>query len=393
MSCATLAAGLVAVVFQGESAPVKLAPDTIRMLLTWEVAEGRHPTADSIGELSGIAMDAAGNVYASDFSAMKVWVFDAMGRSLPAIGRKGRGPGEFEAPTGIAVGPDGRLYVRDLVLVTRFATDPATGRLTRYEDAFRGPAMSDWRSMHATRFDASGRIYYPAFNTIGRSKRTGLFYAFSRTGELVDSIVVPAFSGAPASTASVRLSANGGRMLRGLNHVPFAPLPTWDITPRGTLVSAAGPLYEIRETDAQGRETRVYRRSTSPERIPPRIRQDSIASLRARLDSVPVPLDRVEGMPPEVRSLRLPETYPPFMSVHAATDGRVWVRRWVAGDRDESVFDVFEPDGRFSHVVVLPRMIAVAPTPSLAVDKIAAVGVDRETGANTILRFAMAGRR
>ena len=45
------------------------APDTVRMRLAWEVAEGRHPTADSLGELSGLAVDRTGNVYVSDFSA------------------------------------------------------------------------------------------------------------------------------------------------------------------------------------------------------------------------------------------------------------------------------------------------------------------------------------
>jgi len=115
------------------------APDTIRMRLAWEVVEGKHPTADSLGELSGIAVDPAGNVYASDFSATKIWVFDRTGRSLPGIGRKGQGPGEFAAPTGIAIGPDGRLYVRDQVLATRFAADPTTKRLTRYENGFHDP--------------------------------------------------------------------------------------------------------------------------------------------------------------------------------------------------------------------------------------------------------------
>jgi hypothetical protein len=363
------------------------APDTVRMHLVWEVAEGKHPVADSLGELSGIALDSGGNVYVSDFSAIKVWVFDRNGRSLPGIGRKGQGPGEFEAPTGLGIGPDGRLYVRDLVRVSRFAPDPATGRLTRYESAFRGPAMADWRSMLATRFDASGRLYYPGFNMVDRSLRTGWYFRYAATGALVDSLEVPAFPNAPSPTAHVRLSATGGRMLRGLNHVPFAPLPTWDVTPRGTLLTGSGHPYLIRETDRAGREVQRYRREVSPDRIPLRQRQDSAAALRARLDSVPVPLDRVEGMPPDVRSVRLPELFPPYMAVYAASDGRVWVRRWPAGDSDRTVFDVFEPDGRLRSVVVLPRAIAVNPTPALSLAGVAAVGIDPETGANIVLRF------
>lgn len=361
-------------------------PDTIHMRLAWEVAESRHPTADSLGELSGITVDHAGTVYVSDFSATKVWVFDANGRSVPGIGRKGQGPGEFQAPTGVAVAPDGRLYVRDVARVSRFGADPQTRRLTRFESVFPGPTSSDWRSMHATRFDSAGRLYYPAFNIVDRSKRSGFFIRFSPAGTIMDSVLVPAFEDAPMSTAFVRLSERGGRMLPGLNSAPFAPLPTWDITTRGTLLTGDGRSYVIRETDAAGREVRVYRRQVAAERIPAAERRDSAAALRARLDSVPVPLDQVQGMPPDVRAGRVPEVFPPYMAAYGGADGRVWVRRWVPGSR-QSVFDVFDPDGRLRVVVVLPNEIAVRPTPVLSLSGGAAIGIDRETGANTILRF------
>jgi hypothetical protein len=91
-------------------------------------------------------------------------------------------------------------------------------------------------------------------------------------------------------------------------------------------------------------------------------------------------------MPPDVRAGRVPEVFPPYMAAYAGTDGRVWVRRWVAGSR-ESVFDVFDPDGRLRAVVVLPNEVAVRPTPVLSLSGGAAIGIDRETGANTIVRF------
>ena len=79
-------------------------------------------------------------------------------------------------------------------------------------------------------------------------------------------------------------------------------------------------------------------------------------------------------MPPDVWALKLPETYPPYMAVYSGLDGRIWVRRWVANGQSRSVFDVFEATGRFR-------------TPALSLEGIAALGVDRETGAFTILRF------
>jgi streptogramin lyase len=91
--------------------------DTIRFALRWEISEGAQAVAESLGVLSGVAVDRAGNVYVSDRGAAKVWVFDSLGRSQRGIGRKGKGPGEFDSPTGIVVGPDGRLWVREIYSV------------------------------------------------------------------------------------------------------------------------------------------------------------------------------------------------------------------------------------------------------------------------------------
>lgn len=363
--------------------------DTLKMVLRWEVSEGVHPTADSLGKLSGMAMDSSGVVYVSDIADARVWVFGPDGRSLPSVGRKGRGPGEFTSPTGLAIGPDGKLYVRDAALVSRFALD-ADNRLTRFEVGFRGPMLADWTSLRATRFDRAGHLFYPAFNTVDRTQATGWYYLFTLGGELRDSLSVPAFPRAPTSTAWVRLDANGGRMLAGLSHVPFAPLPAWDVTPRGTLLSGDGETYLLKETDAGGRVVREYRRATSPDRIPARERRDSLAALGARLDSISVPWSQVQGVPAAVRARELPEHYPPFIAAYAAEDGRVWVRRWVPNGDARTVFDVFESDGRFSHVVELPRSIAAYPTPVLTLRSIVAVGVDAETGAHSVLRFSAA---
>lgn len=319
--------------------------DTIRMTLAWSTAAATHPLADSIGEISGLAVDSAGVVYASDFAAFRIWVVARNGRSLPAIGRKGDGPGEFQAPTGLGIGPDGRLFVRDIARVSRFGPDPATGRLTNYESSFQGPAMPDWRSKRPSRFDAAGRLYYPDFGTLRRDRTAGYYLRYGSTGKREDSVRVPGFPNSPKSTAWVRTSPSGGRMLAGLNHVPFAPLPTWDVTPRGTLVIGSGATDRIEELAPDGQVGLVLERTMPPVPIPAWLRRDSVAALRARLDSVPVSLDRVEGMPAEVRELRLPESFPPYMAVYSSPDGMIWVRRWPATNPNSSVFDVHSSSG------------------------------------------------
>ncbi|MGE0439022.1 MAG: hypothetical protein AB7I13_01205 [Vicinamibacterales bacterium] len=133
----------------------------------------------------------------------------------------------------------------------------------------------------------------------------------------------------------------------------------------------------VHEIGWRGDTIRTDRRTPPIDRMPDRIRDDSLASLKHRLDSIPVPLDRVEGLPDDVRKARLPKTYPPLLAVSAGIDGRVWVRRWAVQGEDRTYFDGFEADGRLRAVVALPREIAQSPTPWLSLSGIAAVAVNR----------------
>lgn len=179
-------------------------------------------------------------------------------------------------------------------------------------------------------------------------------------------------------------------MLPGLNHVPFAPVPTWDVTPRGTLIIAEGKDYVVRELDSRGRLIREFKRNVPVARIPDRARRDSLAALRQRIDSLGASFARAEGVSEDVRAQRLPEHFPAVMAVYSDDDGRVWVRRWTADYGTRSTFDVFEADGRHLAEVILPRSIAVLPAPILGLTDVVAIVVDPETGGNGIVRFTAA---
>jgi hypothetical protein len=371
----------------GAESAFQVDADTVYMDVAWEVAPGVHPSADSLGEVSGVAVDGSGNVYASDFLAFAVWVFGRDGRLRFKLGRQGEGPGEFEAPTGPAVGPDGRLYVRDVYRVSVFGLDSATGLLTEFADSYSGPVYADWRSMRATRFDTSGALLYPGKRWLEDGTSTPYVIRFTPAGVLTDTIFVPAMANSPQLTAWVRTGPGGGRMLGGLNHVPFAPLPVWDVTSAGTIISGDAVSYDLAETERDGTVVAALHRDVPIETISEGERRDSVRALRTRIDSVPVSLELVQGMPEEVRSLDVPDTYPAYMAVYVDADGAPWVRRWSIGGRDETIFDVFASSGEYRHTVVLPRAIQLEPTPFLSSRVVAGVTKDPLTGENIILRF------
>ena len=56
-----------------------------------------------------------GEVFVADFGNHRVAVFSQDGELIRTIGSQGTGPGQFSSPTGVAISPDGELYVSERV--------------------------------------------------------------------------------------------------------------------------------------------------------------------------------------------------------------------------------------------------------------------------------------
>lgn len=369
---------------QAQESRVQHARETTR------IGEGERSEA-SFGTITGLAIDARGHLYVSDAQDHRVLVFDAAGRQVGTIGRKGQGPGEFQHPTSLAIAKDGSLWVRESNRVQRFVPERDGGPATKFGSQVGSLFMTDWMSTRTGVVDRDGRFHVPvAYGTRdkGFSVHVQMMQRIDGSGNKVDSLLVPWYDNAPPLTASYRISENSGRMLTGLNHVPFAPVPRWASSPSGTIISGSGLAYELRETDAAGREVRRFTRASAPVPIDAAERRDSLRALEARLDSIPVPVSQVLGMPDDVRLKKLPSHYPHFRELVVTASGDVWVRRWTsAAERGTSRFDVFSPDARFQGTMVLPADLTGSP--SLVVNGRWAAGVviDTETGLQSVVRF------
>ena len=369
--------------------------DTVRASLELTIGEDSRDAPHQFGAISGLAVDREGRIYVADLQETHVTVFSLSGKRLATIGRKGRGPGEFEGPSGPALAADGALYVRDIARVTRFTRDPATGLSTKHDRDFRGPLYPNWTSRRASRVDRDGRFLHPDTRSRIGGEIRHVYLRYSAQGAFIDSLPVPSYPNDPPTSAVLRISASGGRMIRGLNHTPFAPLPVWDATPASTVISGDGIAYVLVETDASGRTLRRFERAVTPARIPSSERSDSARALKARIDTLPVPLAQLEGVPEDVRAQRLPSVYPQYMAVFAAEDGTVWVRRWPpAGRGGETFLDVFDARGAFLTTVILPVALAAGHHPVLTGDAIVGVTIDRDTDLESVvrLRFRLGGR-
>ncbi|HET9869085.1 MAG TPA: NHL repeat-containing protein [bacterium] len=86
-----------------------------------------------------VAVGPQGDVVATDFGNHRLLKFDPNGKLIFSIGKEGKGPGEFEQPSGVYVDPEGKIYVCD-TFNYRIQKFDAQGRfLKSWEHAFYGP--------------------------------------------------------------------------------------------------------------------------------------------------------------------------------------------------------------------------------------------------------------
>jgi hypothetical protein len=366
--------------------PVVQRADTIRGRILATIGEN-SATPFLLGEISGIAIDDSGRIYITDFQDPRIVVFDSRGRHLATIGRKGQGPGEFTAPTGPTLGPDGALYVRNMEQVVRFTRDPRTGIASRFDRSFVGPTLPPWRSKLSSLVDRRGRFHFPLEVGLPDGLTHYAYRRYATTdGRKLDSLPVPIYPTSRSTWASVPTGPNGGRVVRGLSMVPFHPVPVWAISSSGTIISGPGDRYELIETDSLGRAVRTYKRAVPAERVPPRERGDSLRALRQRIDSLPIPIGQVRGASEEVKSQKLPDTYPFYRSVAVAPAGELWVRRWNSGELAKStVVDVFRADGPYLKTIVLPMGCATLPSIAVRGRIAACMVIDGDTGAESVV--------
>ena len=345
------------------------------------------------GDVTSVAADRHGRIYVADRLSPSVRVFGSDGGFMAWIGREGEGPGEFMWPVDVLPAADGRLFVRGQ-RITAFAAGDASEYPDLVVDTWSIPPYANSSSWRARLVD--GFYYYPHYSS-RRDEPVDYFYMkYGPEGLTGDTARVPGVGNLSRQfTAFYMVSQGSGRMVDGLNIAPFAPRADWDMTGRGTIVVGDGERYELREFDRDGRLLRTIPGPELERRPVPRAeRADSMRALEARIDSLPVPLEDVLHVAPEIRRGEIPDSLPAFTAVHVGASDRFWVERWPQeGMGSSRYYDVLEYDGRHAGTVVVPEPLLADPPPFFGEEVIVGVVVDPVTGVHTVvvLRFGLGG--
>ncbi|MCB2016448.1 MAG: 6-bladed beta-propeller [Hydrogenophaga sp.] len=123
----------------------------------------RHIAGDDWVHPSAVAVNPDGSrLYVVDTGRVdseshRVHVYDAGGRRLAVIGRRGEGPGEFNLPTDAAVAPDGTLWVLDAGNFRVQAFEQNGNPLRRFGSV--GSGLGQFARPRGLAVDAQGLVY------------------------------------------------------------------------------------------------------------------------------------------------------------------------------------------------------------------------------------------
>jgi hypothetical protein len=316
---------------------------TVREVLSIGALEGID--AEQFGQIVGVDVDEAGNVYVLDAQAGEIRVFGPEGEHLRTTGEHGQGPGQLGQALGGIFLVDGEMLVPDL----------QNQRVNRYSP--------DGESLGSFRVDLTGGIPIrwdgPVSGLLVAQKR---FVAFADTAGVApsgDPIVAMASDGTIRDTL-LTLPTGGSFDLSsdGPSFNFFASEPIWDAGRDGRLASGMNAEYRIELRGPDGALQRVVVLPVEPRTVTERDQEVMLDAIREAAMQ--------QGAPPQAVDMMLSratfaEYYPLFASLLVGPDGTLWAQRIRTGDElaggaegtfdpqdlGSTVWDVFDPEGRY----------------------------------------------
>lgn len=355
------------------------------------------PEESTFGRIVGLAVAPDGTIYVADQQVPALRKYAPDGSYLGLVGGAGEGPGEYSRPDGgLAVLPDGRIALRD----------PGNARIQLFgpdgEPAGTWPVRGSSFTSRPLYVDTTGHVYHMVFDFGQEETRVRLAVFDPETGSegAVDTLDVPEWDVETPTLEAVHVSEEGGTS-RSRRSVPFSPRDVWTFHPRGWFVGGVTDRYAVYLFRDDGPVLRIEReREPVPVRPGERdnVRERTVAAMRTT-----DPDWRWDG--PEI-----PGTKPPWRSVFAGREGRIWVQLHTPAEpipedeigadedlpgerpperwREPLVFDVFEPDGRYLGRVEAPEGMDLSPGPVIRGDRVWAVARDA-LGVDYVVRYRL----
>ncbi len=354
--------------------PIAWSADTIRV-----IGDEPEEQFDGVGS-SGLAGDAAGDLFLLDGLGGRVLKFGPDGRFVRAFGRKGNGPGELGSSVALGLGPGDSLWVDDLGNMRIDVLPQGDG------DA-RDIALDLSRGMPSS-FAVGRDGYVMAMRPLPGGFRVGPSEpdtAAAQAPRPADAPTIPIVRmdarGAAVATLwrapvpkeiETRSDNGGGATFAMRTPRAFEPQLRWGALPDGGIVVVDGAEYLLHVIDADGTERLRIRRDPPPRATTDADREaerDRIRSARALRGGPRITVAVTNGGAPSVgassgggpiapdvkalaerlaRGVTFADVIPRVVGLRVDRRGRIWVG--VSEEHANTVdrIDIYEPDGRLA---------------------------------------------
>jgi hypothetical protein len=302
------------------------------------VAEGA--TENMLHRVAGGFRFPDGRIVVANGGTQEVRVYDARGRFLSGAGRRGEGPGEYTQLS--RVFPFGDSILAYDFRLQRLSILSGDGKYAR---SFNMPRLRDGYSAQPVGTLSDGTIVVQATRQFmmgdsphGVNRESAVLYRVSRTGQALDSIAAVAGWERYVRTVNV-----GGRTGFTVHALPFARMPA--VAVRGDRVFVgASDRYEI---DVYSRDGKRERRITYNQPNRKVTRADIDRFRTSRIASAAAQSDLYKQRTEEaLREMQMPDVMPAYSTVHADSEGNLWVQDYRAEGETHTRWTVFDRNGR-----------------------------------------------
>jgi len=314
--------------------------------------------------VQGIQVGGDGNIFVLDRGNHRIQKFDREGKNQQTIGKKGQGPGEFEAPLNFSLDLRNNLYIYDNRKIKIFnhrgeflRSFPVSAFIREFAVDFEGDIMANATFYEGGVADRMARLVIIKINAGGKIEKK--IAEFSDFGPRI--IITP--------TATRTLSSNHEYRPRLL----FAPLDD------KIFIYGYSAEYQIIKIDEKGNILSKIQNEEQSQLISRREKEYIIQ--KTEEGAVRAGMKVSKKVIEEVCHFRKYRTY--FNAIFTDEKGRIYVRRVksVLDEGNEINFDIFSKNGYFLYKTKLPF------TPrTIKNGFIYYVKVDEDTGEIKIIR-------
>jgi hypothetical protein len=332
------------------------------------VEEMRISSADDSGPgtLSNprvLEVDGAGRIYVIENQPMELRVYGPDGRYLRTLMRTGSGPGEVQQAIGLAWDPSGHLWVVDQQNARYTVFDTVGARLAEHRRPVSGFFTWQWAGV----ITGTGEVI-----EITGAPRASEFrqvaVRLDSTLTATDTVQLPYWKGPAFEIRREGMHASYS--------VPFAPSLLWHLDGRGSIWSSITDRYRIVQQTLKGDTVRIVEREVGPVPVTAAEKDSGIARLRSFVQQGGV-VDRS----------KIPDAKPPLTQFWLDDRGYLWTRRSRPENASGTLFDVFDPEGRYLGEVLAPLSLQTVLIRGPALYAVASV-----EEVPVIVRFRIRGR-